>query len=95
MLQSWEREPDAADPAEIAASFFSHPQDSTWQDELVEEWALENPDKIRKAASKSDLEELNYQLETAKRKAFEEFAKNGLASHEYVEKHFEDLFGKE
>lgn len=95
MLQSWEREPDAADPAEIAASFFSHPQDSTWQDELVEEWALENPDKIRKAASKSDLEELNYQLETAKRKAFQEFAKNGLASHEYVEKHFEDLFGKE
>ncbi|WDY57025.1 HET-C-related protein [Pseudomonas sp. PSKL.D1] len=34
------------DPAKVARSYFTHPNDSDWQDELVEKWASDNRDAV-------------------------------------------------
>lgn len=48
-----------ADPVAVATAFFCHPQDSEWQDEIVETWAAANPEKVKRAESKSDLDQVH------------------------------------
>jgi hypothetical protein len=55
-LARWLNEP-TEDPVELAASFLCHPQDSTWQDAIVERWALENPELVAKAGILSELDD--------------------------------------
>ncbi|WP_062388469.1 HET-C-related protein [Pseudomonas abietaniphila] len=55
-LARWLGEP-TDDPVELAASFLCHPQDSTWQDAIVERWALENPELVARAEVLSELED--------------------------------------
>lgn len=58
IVDFWEGNPDA-DPIATATSFFCHPGDSEWQDEIVEAWAAENPGQITRAESKSDLDQVH------------------------------------
>ncbi|HGM5579627.1 TPA: HET-C-related protein [Pseudomonas putida] len=47
------------DPVKIARSYFTHPNDSTWQDELVGTWASEHPREIHKSSNPAVFDELN------------------------------------
>lgn len=46
------------DPVKVARAFFTHPNDSDWQHELVRKWASEHPDNIRQASDASVFEKL-------------------------------------
>ncbi|MFJ5294953.1 HET-C-related protein [Pseudomonas sp. NPDC088368] len=60
IIDHWEGNPDA-DPVAVASSFFCHPEDSEWQDAIVEAWAAEHPEQIKRAESKSDLDQVHQQ----------------------------------
>jgi hypothetical protein len=48
-----------ADPVAVASAFFCHPQDAQWQLSIVGTWAAENPEQVRRAAVKSDLDDVH------------------------------------
>lgn len=60
MLDHWEGKPDA-DPAAVAAQFFCHPADADWHHEIVKAWAENYPDRVERAQSKSDLDQIHQQ----------------------------------
>lgn len=49
------------DPVKVAHSYFTHPDDSDWQDELVSIWAGEHPDNIKDASDAAIFEALHYE----------------------------------
>lgn len=55
VLGLWHGKQGVEHPAQVAAKFFTHPMDSTWQDSIVSRWAEENPRMVERAAHKSDL----------------------------------------
>lgn len=52
MYHHWEGK-RLLDPVKIARSYFTHPFDSEWQDELVSHWASEHREKIEQAGNDS------------------------------------------
>jgi hypothetical protein len=58
MLDHWDGKPDA-DPVAVASAFFCHPADSEWQNEIVDTWAEANPQDVKRAESKSDLDDVH------------------------------------
>lgn len=64
MLDHWEGKP-GADPLAVAAAYFVHPMDSTWQGAIVRDWAKNHPLLVRRAASKTELENLRQGLKEA------------------------------
>ncbi|MGC7840416.1 HET-C-related protein [Pseudomonas wayambapalatensis] len=51
------------DPVKVARSYFTHPNDSEWQDELVSKWASEHPKEIQKSSNPAVFEELHHHHE--------------------------------
>jgi len=49
------------DPVKVAHSYFTHPNDSDWQDELVSIWAGEHPDNIKDASDAAIFEALHHE----------------------------------
>ncbi|MGC3894172.1 HET-C-related protein [Pseudomonas urmiensis] len=60
------------DPVEIASSFFWHPNDLDWQDEIVNLWASRNPEKIAEGTELSLYIKRYEQYRAAARKRLEE-----------------------
>lgn len=57
MVNHWEYR-DGSNPMALATAYFAHPQDTTWQDEIVARWARENPDLIAQGSNVFWLENL-------------------------------------
>ncbi|WP_372489327.1 HET-C-related protein [Pseudomonas caspiana] len=55
MLEHWLGRSGAGDPGVVAAAYITHANDSSWQDDIVRKWAAENPQQVKKAASKNEL----------------------------------------
>lgn len=87
MIDYWDGKPDA-DPIAVASSFFSHPEDVQWQDRLVRAWAAANPEKVLRAQSKSDLDEVH-------RKAVSELEQIHRQLTENSEKFLDYLFNSQ
>ncbi|OUM05161.1 hypothetical protein BW686_22730 [Pseudomonas syringae] len=67
MLGQWHGKDQADHPATVAAGFFTHPMDSDWQDESVQEWAKANFNRVRQAGNRSALEKAQtYILDTVR-----------------------------
>jgi hypothetical protein len=56
MTDHWEHKADA-DPIAAATAFFCHPADASWQYGVVEAWAENHPEHIKRASSKTDMDE--------------------------------------
>jgi hypothetical protein len=85
MLHHWSIGSDQR-PTDIALSYFVHPQDTSKLDEVFIEWAAQNPEQVRRASSRSELEELQEQLHEAVTKKFQRFAKDSLDTWDYFQK---------
>lgn len=59
MLEHWLGRSGAGEPGVVAAAYITHAMDSHWQDDIVAKWAAENPDRIKKASSKNELEQVS------------------------------------
>jgi type VI secretion system secreted protein VgrG len=93
MYRRWKGD-TASDPATLASSFICHPNDSTWQDAIVSNWAKSHPKEILQGASATDLEHLH---ETHAKPALERIKQIGSRGKEnwnYINKHYLDLFGE-
>lgn len=73
MLGHWEQKPGVQDPTQMTAQYFTHPMDSSWQDALVREWAKNNPGLVKRATSKSELDNLGRELQNNAQKALNRF----------------------
>jgi hypothetical protein len=72
-----------ADPSAIAAAYFVHPLDCSWQDTFVTNWANSHPAQVKLGESATKLEALH--------KAHE---KEINASWEYLNRNYEEIFGE-
>jgi len=54
MYQYWQGNTER-DPASLAKSYFTHPNASDWQDDIVQKWALKNQDNIDDGCSSASL----------------------------------------
>ena len=61
MADNWAHR-SGPNPMAVATGYFTHPQDSTWQDEIVGRWARENPERIAQGSSLIRLENLHKEL---------------------------------
>ena len=59
MLAQWHTAFGGRDPAQVAANYFTHPMDSSWQDALVRDWAIHNHSRVKAAGNKSELSHLH------------------------------------
>jgi hypothetical protein len=60
MTNYWNGRQDA-DPIAVATAFFCHPDDTQWHHVFVKAWAEQNPDKVQRAQSRSDLDKVHQQ----------------------------------
>lgn len=88
MLAHWNGQPEE-DPLALAASYFAHPQDTDWQDELLAEWALANPARVEQASSLSDLKKLQDQALQHSLGALQHLAEETQATWHYLQRTFE------
>lgn len=84
----------AADPAKIASSFLVHPKFCSWQDEIVRRWAINNPAKIRRGESSTEMEAWLKETEAARRKAYEDVVGFHRKSSAYLQKYYKAIFGE-
>jgi hypothetical protein len=68
-----------ADPIAVARSYFTHPQDSHWQDAQIQAWAVANPGKLSRAESKTELLNIHRQLAQTSSKVLEQMRKDSVA----------------
>ncbi|WP_397449998.1 HET-C-related protein [Pseudomonas sp. NA-150] len=47
------RYPLSENPVEVATALLVHPQDSTWQDEIVRQWAQDDPQQVARGISRA------------------------------------------
>ncbi|MBS1160234.1 MAG: hypothetical protein H6R15_2653 [Proteobacteria bacterium] len=71
-----------ANPGEVAASYFVHPFDCSWQDPFVTNWAHQHPAQVKTGESATKLEALH--------KAHE---KEVQAAWDYLNRNYEEIFG--
>lgn len=90
MLGHWNNQP-GADPLQVAASFFCHARDSSWQDDLLAEWAISNPHQIERASSVSELESLQAQLHSKVGLALRNFEQESRSTWDYMKGLFDNL----
>lgn len=64
---------EAEHPAVVAARFFTHPMDSEWQDEIVQQWARKHPENVKRATRKSDLQDGQKRLQKSAQDALRRF----------------------
>ena len=93
MNKHWRGIP-ASDPAKVAASYLTHPQDSTWQDGLVRAWAQKHPANIRRAASATELQHLHEEHGKHALEEIRRVGRYGSKSWDYITEFYEDLFGE-
>lgn len=89
MVEYWAGNADA-DPIAVARSYFKHPQDTDWQDDLVETWAAENPREVQRSTSKTELFEINKQLARTGGNALEQMRKDSVAYLNFMRGEFLD-----
>lgn len=74
LLEGWNGD-DNADPAGVATRLICHPMDSSWQDELVRNWARDNERRVALSTSRTDLNSVHKQVEGVTRQALERLEK--------------------
>lgn len=78
MVDYWTGDPNA-DPISVAKAYFTHPDDSEWQDEKVADWAAAHPEHIRASASKTELKGIAEQAANTCSNVLERMEKDGAA----------------
>ncbi|MCD5984356.1 HET-C-related protein [Pseudomonas sp. CDFA 610] len=76
VLGQWRGTPDTDHPSQVAARFFSHAMDTDWQDTLVREWAEANPEQVRRAALKSELDQFHLRIQGDATEALQKFERS-------------------
>ena len=89
MISHW-KSGFGADPVGIARAYFKHPQDSTWQDRYIKEWAADHPEELRRSASKTELLELHRHFAQTGSKALEQMRKDSAAYLAFMRGEFTD-----
>jgi hypothetical protein len=82
-----------ADPGAVAASYLVHPNDTTWQDIAVSNWASAHPSQIKRGASATEWEALRKEHEQEVRSAIKKTGRQSTELWEYINKNYDDLFG--
>ena len=93
MRDTW-AENQGPQPHRLAAGFMCHPQDSTWQDEIVAAWAKKNPEKIRQGESATVLQHLHKEFVATTLERISEMGRHSTAGWDYIQKYYKSLFQK-
>ncbi|MEQ7920687.1 HET-C-related protein [Xanthomonas sp. WHRI 1810A] len=75
MIDGWEGD-ESADPVGVATRFICHAMDSNWQDQIVLNWARENPGQLGISTSAVHLNEVHQHVHRVARKAVDKLAKD-------------------
>jgi hypothetical protein len=78
MYEYWQGD-TGRDPASLAKSYFTHPDASDWQDDIVQAWAVSNQDNINDGCSSGSLSE--------RRAAYQQQARERLRNLENLNQH--------
>ncbi|MFJ5294952.1 HET-C-related protein [Pseudomonas sp. NPDC088368] len=93
MIQRWKEGPDGPNPVIVASSYFIHPNDTySVFDGSIRNWAARNEHRIRRAASKTEMETVQESLEQATQRAFGQLTHQGKSTLEYLAEHFIAFF---
>nr|WP_268801108.1 type VI secretion system tip protein VgrG [Pseudomonas sp. BSw22131] len=93
MNNKW-RGGETEDPAQVIERFFTHPQDSTWQDPLVMEWAREHREEVKRGASLTELHHIHEQHGKAALARVKKMGEQGEEAWNYIQQHYEVLTGE-
>ncbi|WP_268800345.1 HET-C-related protein [Pseudomonas huanghezhanensis] len=93
MNNKW-RGAETADPALAIERFFTHPQDSTWQDPLVMEWAREHREEVKRGASLTELHHIHEQHGKAALARVKKMGEQGEEAWNYIQQNYEVLTGE-
>ncbi|MGY1919458.1 HET-C-related protein [Pseudomonas tolaasii] len=93
MYKRWQGD-TASDPTTLASSFICHPNDSSWQDAIVSNWAKSHPKEILQGASATDLEHLHNTHAKPALERIKQIGSRGEDNWNYINKHYLDLFGE-
>ncbi|MGV6395586.1 HET-C-related protein [Pseudomonas caspiana] len=77
MLYKWQNISGQPDPARLAADHLQHPMDFSLHDQIVRDWALANPVRIKQASSKSHLDTVANQIRKHATNQLENFRQHG------------------
>ncbi len=94
MRDCWNGQLDV-NPAQQADRFICHPNDSSWQDEIVSRWARKNPALIRQGESATTLEHLHKEYVESMMERIRNMSGHGKTGWEYIHENYSSLFGKE
>lgn len=73
VLGQWHDAEATGHPSQVAAQFFTHAMDTDWQDTLVGKWAEANPEQVRRAALKSELDQVQRHIQSHATEAMQQF----------------------
>jgi len=88
MIDNWEDRP-GPNPMAVATAFFAHPQDTTWQDEIVARWAKENPRLIAQGSSVIRLEPVHKELFDAGKREIDGLYQIAITFQKEVQKYIQ------
>lgn len=83
-----------ADPARIAASFLVHPNDCSWQDQMVATWAKSHGAQILRAGSATGLQHLHATHGKRALEQIKRIGRHGTESWDYISRNYEVMFGQ-
>lgn len=81
------------DPFSVASAYFTHPNDSQWQDETVRQWAEAHSEAIRRGGLKSELDKVHQQLRDSMTAELTRLGHDGMTSWQYVFSTIQELLG--
>lgn len=83
MVAYWNGDAEA-DPIATAVSYFTHPQNSDWQDAQVTDWAAANPEAVRFSTSKEEMLSISEKVAQSGRRALNQMEKDGAAYLDFL-----------
>nr|WP_286159359.1 HET-C-related protein [Janthinobacterium sp. HH01] len=96
MAARWWNQPGAlGSPAELAAAFLAHPEDTTWQDERVKKWAATHPRELIRGESSTEWAALEKAHKKEVLDMLEKMNNDSQKRWKYINDNYNDLFGKE
>jgi carboxypeptidase C (cathepsin A) len=76
---------------ESAAHFLVHPFESSWQDQIVAEWARQNPALVKRGESATEWEALEKEHKKKVLESISTVSKSSKLTWDYVNRYFDEL----
>ncbi|MBD8495173.1 HET-C-related protein [Pseudomonas syringae] len=93
MLDYWQDKP-GEDPRTVAGRYFTHPNDSDWQDALLTQWAASHPAQIERANSSTEMHKLQDDIHQLADSSLKSLVQESRSTWDYINDHFKQWLNK-